>query len=152
MIIIITQICTGIPPWATDCRIFLHVLADTLGSVGVIISTLLIRHFNWSGFDPLASILIAVLILASTVPLLKTTAMSLLLVNSHEREYALRDVLGEIGVVPGVSLLENVRVWDGGGTLRVRVKKDDLGVVKDRVARVLKKEGMEGVHIDVVRV
>jgi zinc transporter 5/7 len=118
----------------------------------VIISTLLIRHFDWSGFDPLASILIAVLILASTVPLLKTTAMSLLLVNSHEREYALRDVLGEIGVVPGVSLLENVRVWDGGGTLRVRVKKDDLGVVRDRVARVLKKEGMEGVHIDVVRV
>jgi zinc transporter 5/7 len=135
----------------TENSIFLHVLADTLGSVGVIISTLLIRHFNWSGFDPLASILIAILILASTVPLLKTTAMSLLLVNSPQREYALRDILGEIGVVPGVSTLENVRVWDGGGTIRVKVKKDDLGVVRERVARVLKKEAMEGVCIDVVR-
>ncbi|KAJ2539267.1 hypothetical protein EV175_006365, partial [Coemansia sp. RSA 1933] len=49
--------------------VFLHVLADTLGSVGVIISTLLIRQFGWTGFDPLASIAIAVLIFASVVPL-----------------------------------------------------------------------------------
>jgi zinc transporter 5/7 len=122
-----------------------------LGSVGVIISTILIRHFSWSGFDPLASIFIAILILLSTVPLLKTTAASLLLVNSHEREYALRDILGEIGVVPGVSALENVRVWEGGGTLRVRVKKDDLGIVRERVGRVLKKEEMDEVYVDVVR-
>jgi hypothetical protein len=77
--------------------------------------------------------------------------MSLLLVNSHEREYALRDVLGEVGVVPGVSVLENVRVWEGGGTMRVRVRKDDLGIVKERVGRVLKKEGMEGICVDVLR-
>src|SRR5271168_871779 len=75
--------------------IFLHVLADTLGSVGVIISTLLIRHFNWSGFDPLASILIALLILASTIPLLRTTATSLLLTNPSEKEYLYREVLGD---------------------------------------------------------
>ena len=135
--------------FGVDDRIFLHVLADTLGSVGVIISTLLIRQFNWSGLDPLASILIAILILASTVPLLKTTATSLLLVNSYEKEYALRDVLGEIGVVPGVSGIEGVRMWEGGGTVRVKVKKDDLGVVRERVVRVLKEN--EGVRIDVVR-
>jgi solute carrier family 30 (zinc transporter), member 5/7 len=122
-----------------------------LGSVGVIISTLLIRHFNWSGFDPLASILIAILILASTVPLLKTTAMSLLLVNTPEKEYALRDVLGEIGVAPGVSSLEGVRIWEGGGTVRVKVKKDDLGIVRERVGRILGKERIEGVVVDVVR-
>jgi solute carrier family 30 (zinc transporter), member 5/7 len=117
----------------------------------VIISTLLIHHFNWSGFDPLASIFITVLILASTVPLLKTTATSLLLVNTPEREYALRDVLGEIGITPGVSTLEGVRIWEGGGTLRVKVKKDDLGIVRERVGRVLGKEGVEGVVVDVVR-
>src|SRR5277367_5081656 len=131
--------------------IFLHVLADTLGSVGVIISTLLIRHFNWSGFDPLASILIAVLILASTVPLLKTTATALVLVNSPEQEYALRDVLGEVGVVPGVSSIDGVKIWEGGGTVRVSVKKDDLSVVRERVGRVLSREGTEGVCIDIVR-
>jgi len=133
--------------------IFLHVLADTLGSVGVIISTLLIRHFNWSGFDPLASILIAILILLSTVPLLKTTATSLLMINSHEQEYALRDVLGDVGVVPGVSGIDNVRIWENGGSIRVKVKKDDLGIVRERLSRVLagKTEGVEGICVDVVR-
>ena len=114
-------------------------------------STLLIRQFNWSGFDPLASILIAGLILVSTVPLLKTTASSLLLVNSHEQEYSLRDLLGEVGVVPGVSGIDGVRIWDGGGTLRVRVKKDDLGVVRERVRRALGTEHMTEICIDVVR-
>lgn len=134
-----------------DNRIFLHVLADTLGSVGVIVSTLLIRHFKWPGFDPLASILIAVLILVSTVPLLKTTAMALLMVNTHEKEYALRDILGKIGAVPGANGIEGVRIWEEGGTLRVRVEKDDLGVVKERIGRVLKSETLEGVCIDVIR-
>lgn len=129
----------------------MHVLADTLGSVGVIVSTLLIRHFNWSGFDPLASILIASLILASTVPLLKATTSSLLLVNSHEKEYTLRDVLSEVGITPGVSGIEGIRIWEDGGTLRVRVKKDDLGVVKERVSRLLSKEHVEGMYIDMVR-
>jgi solute carrier family 30 (zinc transporter), member 5/7 len=122
-----------------------------LGSVGVIISTLLIRQFNWSGFDPLASILIAILILLSTIPLLKTTATSLLLLNSHEQEYTLRDVLGEIGVVPGVGEIDGVRIWDGGGTVRVQVKKDDLGIVGERVGRVLGMKGVEEVCVDVIR-
>ena len=129
----------------------MHVLADTLGSVGVIISTLLIRYFNWPGFDPLASILIALLILGSTIPLLQTTAFSLLLLNSYEKEYALRDVLGEVSVVPGVSAVEGVRIWDGAGVVRVRVKKDDLGVVAGRVGRVVKEGGLEGLLVDVVR-
>ncbi|PVV00525.1 hypothetical protein BB560_005091 [Smittium megazygosporum] len=53
--------------------VFLHVLADTLGSVGVIVSTLLIEWFGWTGFDPLASMLIAVLIFASVIPLFKNS-------------------------------------------------------------------------------
>lgn len=129
-------------------------LADTLGSVGVIISTLLIRHFNWSGFDPLASILIAILILASTIPLLRTTATSLLLTNTPEKEYLYREVLGEVGITPGVNAVEGVRIWDGpqgNGVLRVRVRKDDLGIVKERVRRVLSERGVEGVCVDVVR-
>jgi len=132
-------------------RIFLHVLADTLGSVGVIISTLLIRHFAWPGFDPLASILIALLILLSTVPLLKSTSLSLLMIKSPEKEYALRDTLGEVGVAPGVSLVEGVRLWDAQGTVRVVVRKDDLGVVRERVKRVFSSRGGEGVCVDVVR-
>ena len=43
--------------------IFLHIMADALGSVGVVISTILTKYFSWDGFDPIASIIIATLIL-----------------------------------------------------------------------------------------
>ena len=42
---------------------FLHILADTMGSVGVICSTILIDWFGWQRADPIASIFIAVLTL-----------------------------------------------------------------------------------------
>ncbi|THH15614.1 hypothetical protein EW146_g4892 [Bondarzewia mesenterica] len=50
--------------------VFLHVMADTLGSVGVIVSTLLIQFYGWTGFDPIASLFIAILIAASVIPLI----------------------------------------------------------------------------------
>lgn len=42
--------------------VFLHILADTLGSVGVIISSILIYYFNWMIADPICSMFIATLI------------------------------------------------------------------------------------------
>jgi zinc transporter 5/7 len=59
--------------------VFLHVLADTLGSVGVITSSLLIEHFGWFIADPICSLLISMLIFASVIPLLKNAAKVLLL-------------------------------------------------------------------------
>jgi zinc transporter 5/7 len=57
---------------------FLHILADTLGSVGVIVSTLLIQYFGWLYADPLCSLFIAGLIIMSTWPMFKETAMALM--------------------------------------------------------------------------
>jgi zinc transporter 5/7 len=59
--------------------VFLHVLADTLGSVGVIISSLLIQNFGWNIADPICSLFIALLIFFSVLPLVKETALILLL-------------------------------------------------------------------------
>jgi hypothetical protein len=74
------------------------------------------------------------------------------MINSPQKEYLLRDVLGEVGIVPGVSSLDGVRIWDGGGTVRVRVKKDDLAIVRERISRLLAgKEGLEGISVDVIR-
>ncbi|KAK7100994.1 hypothetical protein V1264_023848 [Littorina saxatilis] len=42
--------------------VFLHILADTLGSVGVIISSILIYYFGWMIADPICSMFIATLI------------------------------------------------------------------------------------------
>ena len=54
-------------------------LADTLGSVGVIISTLLIQYFDWNVADPICSMFIGVMIFVSVIPLLTDTANVLLL-------------------------------------------------------------------------
>eukprot|EP01083_Nonionella_stella_P078667 215378_1 len=58
--------------------IFLHILADTLGSVGVIISSLLIYFFDLTIFDALCSVFIAILIFATVYPLIQSTSKILL--------------------------------------------------------------------------
>jgi zinc transporter 1 len=61
--------------------VFLHVLGDALGSVAVIISALFIWFSPWSWrfyVDPAISILIASIILATTVPLVRGTCYILL--------------------------------------------------------------------------
>ena len=72
----------------------LHILADTVGSVGVIISTLLIRYYGWTGFDLIASLFIAVLIAASV----QETRRLLELDEGDEGERQVRSALNEVGV------------------------------------------------------
>jgi zinc transporter 5/7 len=57
---------------------FLHILADALGSIGVIISCVLIRLFDWRSSDPICSIFIALLTLISVWPLLLSSCQTLL--------------------------------------------------------------------------
>ena len=71
-------------------------MADTLGSVGVIISTLLINRYGWTGFDPIASIFIAVLIFASVVPLVVDSAQVLCLELSDDHETQVRSALADV--------------------------------------------------------
>ncbi|KAJ5884665.1 Cation efflux protein [Penicillium taxi] len=73
--------------------IFLHILADTLGSVAVVISTILVHYSGWAGYDPLASCFIAILIFASAVPLVSSTAKTLLMALPADTEYNLRETL-----------------------------------------------------------
>lgn len=70
-------------------------LQDTLGSVGVIISTLLIQWYGWTGFDPIASLFIAVLIAASVVPLV-IDAGRVLALDASPRDEDIRRALSEV--------------------------------------------------------
>lgn len=123
--------------------IFLHILADTLGSAGVIVSTLLIRMFGWTGFDPLASIFIAVLIFLSVVPLLKSSFGDLLLTLQDDQEYTLREILGEVSLIKGVFDIPFIRFWVDGnglmhGILTIRAGLNgDLDLVRGKVKQKL---------------
>ena len=63
--------------------LFLHVLADTLGSLGVIISTQLVKR-GYLFADPACAMLVSSLIFVSVLPLIKMSCSSLLLENTKE--------------------------------------------------------------------
>ena len=71
-------------------------LADTLGSVGVIISTVLIQSFGWYVADPICSLFIAALIFLSVLPLVKETALVLLLRTPEELQLPLAAILHKV--------------------------------------------------------
>lgn len=59
--------------------VFLHILADAMGSLGVIISSLMIKYFGWTIADPICSAIISILIFVSVIPLITSSAETLLL-------------------------------------------------------------------------
>ncbi|XP_048255901.1 zinc transporter 5-like [Haliotis rufescens] len=91
--------------------VFLHVLADTMGSVGVIISTLIIENFGWNVADPICSLFIATLILLSVLPLLKDTTTVLLLRTPTEMEKDLTHILQKVLTIDGVISYRRPYFW-----------------------------------------
>lgn len=133
--------------------IFLHILADALGSVSVVISTLLIHYTAWPGFDPLASMLIAILIFASSVPLVTSAAKNLLLTMDAGTEYTLRETIAGISALPGVRAYQATRFWRSGqgavrGVLHVTAEGNPEAV-RIRVEDWL-KSNVEDVDVTVV--
>jgi hypothetical protein len=98
-------------PLALLFTLLQHVLADTLGSVGVIGSTLLVNHTGWTGWDPIASLFIAALIIASVIPLVIDAGKILCLDVGESREKDVRLALSEV-CVPGFPLcVRERRIW-----------------------------------------
>ena len=135
--------------------IYLHILADTLGSASVILSTIMTYIFPWSGWDPLASFLIAYLILITAMPLVRSSAQRLLLTVPADTEYNLRNTLSEITNQRGVASYAVPKFWaddrtggeSGGRLLGVMhvaaVRGADMEEVRDRVSNYLAKHGIE---------
>lgn len=110
--------------------IWLHVLADTMGSAAVIVSTALIYFTGWNGWDPLASCVIAILIFMSSIPLIKSCARKLLLTIPDAIEYSLRDALSGITELRGVASYSVPRFWLGDSTIAaIEEKEGVLGVI-----------------------
>lgn len=88
---------------------WLHVLGDTLGSVGTIVAAALIAAFGWYWADPLASTLIGGLIIYSSWALLKE-AVSVLM-ESTPRGIDPDRVREAILAVPGIQAVHDLHIW-----------------------------------------
>ncbi|CAK8532425.1 unnamed protein product [Lathyrus sativus] len=135
--------------------IFLHVLADTLGSVGVVISTLLIKYKGWLAADPVCSIFISVLIVSSVIPLLRNSAEVLLQRVPRAHEHDLKDSLASVLKIKGVYGIQKFHSWsftntDVVGTLHLHVSTDtDKISVKSQVSHLLHNAGIKDLTLQV---
>ncbi|KAI8806315.1 cation efflux family-domain-containing protein [Cladochytrium replicatum] len=105
---------------------FLHILSDTLGSVGVIVSTLLIRYFDWYWSDPLCSIFIGILTLLSVWALLRDSALTLCQRVPPKFEYKTPDLYRAVMRIDGVVGCSSAHFWELStgnyvGTIKVQV-------------------------------
>ncbi|KAF1351155.1 cation efflux protein [Delphinella strobiligena] len=92
--------------------VFLHVMGDALGNIGVIATALFIWLTDWSWrfyLDPAISLLITVIILASAIPLCK--AASRILLQAVPLGLNIDEVQEDIELLPGVVSCHHLHVW-----------------------------------------
>lgn len=135
--------------------IFLHVLADTMGSVGVVISTLLIKYKGWLVADPACSIFISALIVASVIPLLRNSAEILLQRVPRSSEQDLKEALNDVMKLKGVLGTQNLHVWsftntEVVGTIHLHVSADtDKASIKKQASHILHEAGIKDLSVQV---
>ena len=76
--------------------VFLHILADTLGSVGVIVSAILMHLFGWMIADPICSIFIAILIAISVGSLVSESVAILMQRQPKELDQKLPECYNKV--------------------------------------------------------
>lgn len=91
---------------------FLHVLGDALGNVGVMASALIIWQSHWKYrfyFDPAISLFITLIILKSAIPLVRDTARPLL--QATPENIQVEDIRADIESLPGIVSCHHIHVW-----------------------------------------
>ncbi|KAH7060923.1 zinc/cadmium resistance protein-like protein [Macrophomina phaseolina] len=128
--------------------VFLHVMGDALGNIGVIASALIIwlTDFSWRFYsDPAISLIITVIILCSAIPLCKAAARILL--QAAPASIDVEDIENDILDLPGIISCHHLHVWQLSDTklvasLHVQVDYDFKGQGSARymeLARAIRK-------------
>ena len=89
--------------------VYLHVLSDLLGSVGVLAAGVVIVTTGWVLADPLISLFIALLILDGAWRLMKECVDVLL--EATPSHVSLAEVHDRMATVPGVASVHDLHVW-----------------------------------------
>ncbi len=105
----------------------LHVVGDIIGSVAAITAGAVIYFTGWQPVDPLLSLVIAVLILASTIRLLRDTLH--VLMEGVPSGMRLEEISTALKNLEGVRAVHDLHVWtisSGQAALSAHVELDDL--------------------------
>lgn len=88
---------------------WLHVMADTLGSVGAIAAAAVIYLFGWRWADPVASFVIAALVLYSASGLVRETLD--VLMEGVPKGISIDEITDALRALPGVLDAHDLHVW-----------------------------------------
>ncbi|XP_026462066.1 zinc transporter 7-like [Ctenocephalides felis] len=91
--------------------VFLHILADTLGSFGVIVSAVLMQMFGWMRADPICSMFIAILIALSVLPLIKESVLVLMQRQPSALDNLLPQCYQKVTGLAGVYSVQDPHFW-----------------------------------------
>ena len=125
---------------------FLHMLADTLVSVGVVVSGIVIHYTGWTVIDPIIGLVIAVVILVSTWELLsESLRMS---TDAVPEGFDVEEISRKIESQEGVLNVHHMHIWaisttETALTCHIVIPEASmLEEVTDRVKELLDQEGI----------
>jgi cobalt-zinc-cadmium efflux system protein len=135
---------------------FLHMAADALVSLGVVVAGALTLAFGWAWLDPVTSLVIAVLIVVGTWGLFRQSLH--LLFDGVPERIDLREVERELAALPGVARVSDLHVWATGTTrtaltahLVVPAEPPGDDFYRDASARLHERFGIGHVTLQVTR-
>jgi cobalt-zinc-cadmium efflux system protein len=123
---------------------YLHVLTDSMGSVGAMIAGAVIVLTGWRIVDPIITILLALLMLWSSWSLVKE-AVGILLERSPGH-IALDEIEQALKLLPGVRDIHDLHVWtlsSGSVSLSVHLvgdAKGDMGEILHEATHILEEK------------
>lgn len=88
---------------------YLHVMSDMLGSIGAIVAALLIMFFGWGWADPLASVVVAALVLRSGYYVMKSGIH--VLMEGTPSNVDMDNVIQTIVNTKGIQSVHDLHVW-----------------------------------------
>ncbi|GAA2626621.1 cation diffusion facilitator family transporter [Paractinoplanes durhamensis] len=88
---------------------YLEVVGDLLGSVGVIVAAVIIAVTGWSYADPIAAVIVALMILPRTFALGRSAVR--ILVQAAPEHLDITEVRARLAAVPGVCDVHDLHVW-----------------------------------------
>jgi cobalt-zinc-cadmium efflux system protein len=92
---------------------YLHIVMDTLSSVGVIAAALLMMAFGWYWLDPLLTLAVSLYVLRESWPLLKTSIH--ILMQGTPEGIQIEPLIEEVESRPEVVDMHHVHLWTTDG-------------------------------------
>ncbi|MEP6692118.1 MAG: cation diffusion facilitator family transporter [Gemmatimonadaceae bacterium] len=88
---------------------YLHVLGDLLGSAGTVVAALIVRFTGWVGADPIASVVVTLLVVRSAWNLVRESIDVLL--EATPAHISLDAVRAQLEAIPGIESVHDLHVW-----------------------------------------